>query len=68
MITNIYKYTLDGSEYLKFVKDVNPETGQERILFPHELKNPFDVEIGDEEAYKVLLSFEYQEKPYIEPS
>ena len=65
MITNIYTYTIDGQEYPYYVKNFDSDTQESKFLQPFELKNPLNVEVGDEDAYKVLIDFKFQEKSYV---
>ena len=55
MITKVYYSTRAGEEIVRYARDKNEFTGEERLLAPHELEDPEDVEVGDEYAYKVSL-------------
>ena len=65
MITNIYSYTIDGQKYPYYFKNIDPDTQESKLLQPFELKDPLSVEVGDEDAYKVLIDFKFQEKSYV---
>lgn len=55
MITKVYTATRAGEEIVKYARDKNELTGEERLLSRHELVDPEDVEVGDEYAYKVSI-------------
>ena len=55
MITKVYTSMRAGEEIVKYARDKNEFTGEERLLSPHELEDPQGVEVGDEYAYKVSL-------------
>lgn len=56
MITQVYYSNIAGDQKLKYAVDKNEETGEERVLERHELLSPNNVEVGDEEAYRVHIT------------
>ena len=56
IVTNIYRSTIGETDYVRLVRVQDEETGEERLLEPHELEDPESVEIGDDGAYKVSLT------------
>ena len=55
MITGVFRASIAGDDFVKYVREKDAETGVERLLEPFELLNPDNVEVGDENAYKVTL-------------
>ena len=56
VVTDVFYSNAFDEERVKMVRVQHTDTGEERLMQPHELTDPEDVEVGDEEAYRVNLS------------
>ena len=56
MITHVYYSNIADNEVLRYARETDEYSGEERLLEPHELEDPWGVEVGDEYAYKVHIN------------